>query len=212
MGRARYTSRQLHCHNCDRKWWGTVYALDTHMRELHALDPHNPCSRCELVHGTGTICKFLPETCTCSTPHIEVLSDPYRAGSRFAQVRAEQRSAYYRMPDGSISIPSSNSFDDPIALDAVASGGVREEAYHVADLRRLQREQRRTDNDDFTDRSLVIDYDQPTILSGDTFLHDQLKEEDRQREVVNERAARGRVIFGGGYYEQARAAYERRRQ
>lgn len=200
----------MHCHNCDRRWRGVVYALDDHMRALHALDPHNPCGRCEMLHGEGKICVFLPETCTCDTPHVEIVQPVRSARSGFAQVRAEQRTAVYRMPDGTISVPSSNRYDDEIALAAVAGGGVREEMYHVSDMRRLHRDQRQSPDDDFSDRCLVIDYDQASILAGDTFLRDRLRAEDEHRQKVEGWLDRGEVRFGGDYYEQVKRMNEGR--
>lgn len=203
MGRARYTSQTLHCHSCDRTWQGTVFVLDAHMRDLHALDPHKPCSYCSMRHGEGTICKFLPETCTCDTPHVEIIPRPNSRNLRFAQCRAEQRTAIYRMPDGSISVPSSNAYDDPIALAAISGGGVRDEAYSVRDMVRWQRDQRVSEDDEFSDRCMVIDYDQHTILAGDTLLHDRIKQEDEARQRVYDRELRGEVFFGGDRYEEA---------
>lgn len=115
------------------------------------------------------------------------------------------------MPDGSISVPSSNSYSDLLALDAVSMGGVREEMYHVNDMRRLQRDQRSSEDDELTDRCMVIDYDQQTILNRETLLHSRLQDEDRQREAVNEHLSSGRVYLGGEYYEKVRSEYERNR-
>jgi hypothetical protein len=138
----------------------------------------------------------------CSNSHVEIVPrEPASAGMRFAQVRANQRAAFYRMPDGSISIPPTNSFNDEVAVAAVRQGGVRDEGYHIGDLRRLQREQRQSDDDEFNDRSLVLDYDHST-LSGDfesTFLRNGLRNEDAARQRVLKLLDEGRIrlSFGG---------------
>lgn len=194
MPRAVAVYRELWCHNCDRRWHQHVWGYDANWtRPRQSL------------------------TCTCSTPHIEVLPQ-WHQRSRAAQVRAEQRCAVYLMPDGSLSVPPTNKYDDPVALEAVAQGAVRTEAYHLSDLRRWHEERRlsreqiaelgyvdeygRLTVDDFTDRSLVLDYDQARILSGDTHLRMRLQQEDEGRRQVYDRQLRGEVFYGGEVYEE----------
>lgn len=205
MGRARLISRELHCHNCDRRWHGTQSILDDHMRALHNLDPHQQsCSRCSLTHGDGTRCKFLPETCICPSPHVEIVSYGNSTGNiHYAQCRSDQRAAVYLMPDGSVSAPPSNKYDDCVALDAVAKGGVRYEFASVRDMQRFQRDHRKTEDDEFTERCLTIDYDQPTLRSGGTtYIRDQIRREDEERRKVLEGRDRGRIRYGGQLYEE----------
>ena len=209
MGRARILPVELHCHSCDRTWRGAMPILDDHMRALHNLNPHEDCNRCEPLHGV-TRCKFLPESCTCPTPHVEVIRRQHNQS--YATCRSEQRTAVYLMPDGSVSVPASNKFDDDIALAAVQSGGVRHEFPTVRSMQQFQRERQRTEGDEFNDRCMVIDYDQSSILSGQTLLHDRLKQEDEARQRVYDRekpTSPIRVYLGGERYEEARRKAER---
>lgn len=185
MARAVARSRELRCHNCNRQWRQLVWGYDEHWNK-----PREPI------------------TCTCDTPHVEILSN-WKSYSTIAQCRASQRAVIYYLPDGSTSAPPSNAYDDPVALDAVAMGGVRHEFPTVRSMIQFQRERAQYDGDEYTDRCMVIDHDQPTIISQNTLLHSRLKQEDAERAKVLERSARGEVYFGGEYYERARAAYER---
>jgi hypothetical protein len=108
------------------------------------------------------------------------------------------------MPDGTISAPSSNRYDDEIAVDAVSRGGVRYEFPTVRSMVAFQREHRKAEGDEFSERSLVIDYDQSTIMSGDTLLREGIKREDQSRRELYENQLRGEVHFGGAYYEHVR--------
>lgn len=196
-------------------WKAAASMLDDHMRELHNMDPHQQsCSRCSLLHGEGTRCKFLPETCVCPTPHVEMLV-PERSNAmamNFAQCRREQRAAVYLMPDGSVSAPPSNAYDDCVAVDAVSKGGVRMEFPTVRSMRQFQRDYRRDENDDFTERCLVIDYDERTLRSGgDTYINDSIRREDEARERVYERERRGQVFYGGDEYDRRVNELRRRR-
>lgn len=190
MPRAVAVYRELHCHSCSATWKQHVWSYDEHWTK--------PRERL---------------TCTnpdCTTPHIEVLPRWDQSG-RNAQVRAEQRSAVYLMPDGSVSVPATNRYDDEIAIDAVRAGGVRHEFMSVRSMQQFQRDRAQYDGDEFTDRCMVIDHDQSTILSGDTILRNRIRDEDRRRDVVLSRMQRGEVYLGGGYYDEVRDRYERSR-
>lgn len=182
MARAVAKYRQLLCHNCNRRWGQVVWGYDENWTQ-----PRDPI------------------TCICTTPHIEVL--PSVNHSSIAQVRASQRCAVYLMPDGSVAQPATNRYDDEGAIQAVADGGVRYEFMSVRDMQRFQREHRLNPNDEFSERCMVIDHDQKTILNRETILHYRIKEEDRARAYTNDNIVRGRVEFGGDRYERAREAY-----
>lgn len=189
MPRAVAVYRELHCHTCNVTWRQHVWGYDEHWTK-----PREPLT-----------CP----TPDC-TPHIEVIPDWRRSG-RNAQVRAEQRAVVYLLPDGTTSVPSTNRFDDEIAVDAVSRGGVRHEFMSVRDMQSFQRGRQRFDGDEFTDRCMVIDHDQSTILRGDTLLRMGLKAEDERRSVALQRMDRMQVLMGGGYYDEVRAKYEQSR-
>lgn len=191
MPRAVAVYRDLKCHSCSARWSQHVWGYDelwTKPREILV------CPNADTV---------------CSTPHIEVLPRWDRAG-RHAQCRSEQRAAVYLMPDGTVSVPATNHFDDELAVAAVRSGGVRYEFPSVRSMQAFQRDHRRADEDEFTDRCMVIDYDQPTIKRGDTLIREDVKREDRERQKVYDRQLRGEIHFGGEYYENAKRDYLRR--
>jgi hypothetical protein len=200
----------MKCHSCNLEFSGSVFVPDDDFRASHALNtPHEPCARCSTLHGREIPCKFLPETCGCQTPHIEYLYDASRSDSLSpVQVRAEQRAAIYRMPDGSISVPASNRYDDPIALAAVEAGGIRDEGYHVRDLHRWHKDGKKSDDDEFSDRCLVIDYDQSSIVGQRHFIHQmqQAREDEGRRRVYDRQQTTApiRVYLGGGRYEEAK--------
>lgn len=224
MARASGRAALLTCHSCKRSWRGVVWTSDYDMRQLHTFsgDPDQPCERCSILTTEPSACRFAPEACTCGSSHVQAFFDSLSnlMRGRTAQVRAEQRTVFYRMPDGTISIPESRDLSDPIAQFAASQGGIRDEAYHISDLRRIHAEQRvprnawDNDFDDFTDRALFLDYDHQTIVgSRDHYIHKiQQEREDSGRREALEMSERGfqselgnvRVIFGGQYYEEVR--------
>ncbi len=147
---------------------------------------------------------------TCTSPHLEVL----RVGTGMAyipsQVRAEQRCVVYRMPDGTVIEPETNHHDDPGAIEAVRRGAVRQEMYHIGDLRQLHQEHKRSPDDDWAQRNLVLDWDQPSISAGAN--HPIRQKIDRERNdthnpfaPVEGRVGRMRLIYDGGdLYEKVR--------
>lgn len=180
MARAVAKSRELHCHNCKRTWKALVWGYDENWTK-----PREPIN------------------CMCSTPHIEVLPDWRRSGG-FAQVRASQRCAVYLMPDGSVSAPPSNRYDDEVALYAVARGGVRHEFMSVREMQSFQRDRRQSADDDFSDRNLVIDYDQSSILNGHHYLRDEIRRDDDRLREYNQMRDRVQIYIGGERYEEAK--------
>lgn len=190
MPRAVAVYRELRCHSCSTHWRQHVWGYDEHWtqprEQLHCPNPD------------------------CLTPHIEVLPRWDRTG-QYAQVRASQRAVVYMMPDGTSSAPASNRYDDEIAIAAVQAGGVRMEFPSVRALRQFQHDRAQYDGDELTDRNMVIDYDQSTILHGETLTRKRIQIEDERRARALERMDGMKVLMGGGYYEEFREQLERER-
>ena len=188
MPRAVAVYRELRCHSCSTQWHQHVWGYDEHWNKpREPIVCHNP---------------------NCTTPHIEVLPD-WKSAGRYAEARAEQRAAVYLMPDGTVSVPATNRYDDDIAVSAVQRGGVRHEFMSVRSMQQFQRDRAQFDGDEFTDRCMVIDHDQSTILRNETLLRLALAEEDRRRGSVLGNMNRGTIHLGGSYYDEVRERNER---
>lgn len=195
MARARGVYRQLHCHSCDRSWGAVVMTYS--------------------VDWTGD--RERP-SCTCDHPHVEILRS--LSDTVTAQCRKEQRAVYYRMPDGSIENPMTNSYTDPGAIDCAARGGVRYEIHNLSEMRALNREgtewydreldrlRAETGHDfegaesrrEWARRLTVLDWNVPTVASGSAMTPARMRTLGQmQPETRNPD-----VILGGDYYEEVK--------
>jgi hypothetical protein len=174
MPRAQARFRNLHCHSCGKSWRGLVYAYT----EDWQSERNSP-------------------SCGCSTPHIEILPDP--RDTRYAQCRASQRAVVYQMPDGRLENPMTNAFDDPGALDCVKRGGIRREFYSVRELRQLHRDERHSEDDEWSMRNHFIDWDEPTIRSG-AAMHPA--KQRAYEKMLPEQSRADILLDGGARYEE----------
>ena len=146
----------------------------------------------------------------CDLPHLRFAYD-LGMGS-CAQVRESQRAVIYRFPDGTWAAPGSNDPNDPVAQKSIRDGAVREEMYHLRDLRSFNRERMAEfgGKHEGAGYNEVLDYDYASLLQRDTLTPEieQMHERDRMMRYALQQ-------IGGagsqGKYEKVLKQYRDRR-